>query len=545
MAFRFRLPSKLLHWLPDSQPSDLTWPSVLTTLVLNGMLVGYALLAPLTPEVKRVNLGFGLGGWVLTCMAFRWIFPHSRTRLIMYLGLLLNALIILLAFYFHTVLLPGYTTVLGITLIILTAVLYGRRATYGLLAIVTLAATGLYAMGWLHVKNLWQQAMLFFLTSVLLTETVLRLRQSYLQQLAHLNTLNRAAEALASTIEYHQVINVACSLVQEALQADAYYLGLVYGDRMRLELIYDQGEFFPPTEISLEDTLVAHVIHQGKPLLIHDMEIERCKYKKQVRYVGQPRMSQSWLGVPMIVGGKVIGAIVIASYRKHAFTARDLWLLENLARQTALAIENARHHLKVEERACLDSLTQVLNHNAFLEVLERELAQARVLGSPLSLIMLDVDHFKEYNDTFGHLLGDQVLQLIIETVRRHIKRTDWVGRWGGEEFAVALPNTTGAQAYQVAQRIRETLRQVHVSDRTGNPVALPTVSQGIAVFPGEASEVSGLIDLADQRLYRAKSRGRDQIEPGPRHWGVEGDAEFSVAPAEPKRDTAKVPIKTH
>lgn len=503
--------------------------------MLNAVLVGYALFTPLPWLSRQISLLFGLIGIAITTWALFYFLrsPQSKPkRLINYLGLIGSGVAILLAFGLHNYLMPGYTTVLGIILITLTAVVHGRKATYGLFAAVTLTAAGLYLLGWLEAHTLWQEATLFFLTSALLAETTLRLRQSYLQQMNYLNTLNRAARALASTIEYHQVINLACSLVQESLPADSYFLGLLHQDKLRLELIYDLGEYFPPTEVTLEDTLVAHVIRRTQPLLINDMESERYKYKRSIRYVGQPRMSQSWLGVPMSVGGKVIGVIVVASYRKNAFSNKDKWLLENLAHLVAMAIDNARHHQHVEERSQLDSLTQVLNHNAFLETLERALAQARSTGSPVSLIMLDVDYFKEFNDSFGHLIGDQVLKLIIETIRQHIKRTDWVGRWGGEEFAIALPNATGAQAYRVAQRIRETLGQATFTDRMGNPVEPPTVSQGIAVFPDEADEAYALIDLADQRLYKAKSRGRDQVEPDAAFWERKTDSGDEALSAE-------------
>ncbi len=531
-----RLPPifKRLDGFPNSQEAYLTWPAVAIGFMLNAVLVGYAILTPLPWLSRQISLLFGLSGMAITTRALFYFLRSSQSkpkRSVNYLGLIGSGAAILLAFGLHTHLMPGYTTVLGITLINLTAVLHGRRATYGLFAAVTLTATGLYLLGWLEVQNLWQEATLFFLTSALLAETTLRLRQSYLQQMNHLDILNRAAQALASTIEYHQVINLACSLVQESIQTDSYYLGLLQDDKLRLELIYDLGEYFPPTEVTLEDTLVAHVIRRAQPLLINDMDSERWKYKHSVRYVGQPRMSQSWLGVPMVVRGVVIGVIVVASYQKNAFSMKDLWLLENLARQTAMAIDNARHHQQVEQRSQMDSLTQVLNHNAFLETLERALAQARGTGLPVSLIMLDVDYFKEYNDSFGHLMGDQVLKLIIEAIRQHIKRTDWVGRWGGEEFAIALSNATGAQAYRVAQRIRQTLRQATFTDRMGNPVKPPTVSQGIAVFPDEADEAYALIDLADQRLYVAKSRGRDQVEPGADFWARQaksGDELLSI-----------------
>lgn len=503
--------------------------------MLNAVLVGYALFTPLPWLSRQISLLFGLSGIAITTRALFYFLrsPQSKPkRSANYLGLIGSGVAILLAFGLHNYLMPGYTTVLGIILITLTAVVHGRKATYGLFAAVTLTAAGLYLLGWLEAHTLWQEATLFFLTSALLAETTLRLRQSYLQQMNHLNTLNRAARALASTIEYHQVINLACSLVQESLPADSYFLGLLYQDKLRLELIYDLGEYFPPSEVTLEDTLVAHVIRRTQPLLINDMESERYKYKRSIRYVGQPRMSQSWLGVPMSVGGKVIGVIVVASYRKNAFSNKDVWLLENLAHLVAMAIDNARHHQHVEERSQLDSLTQVLNHNAFLETLERALAQARSTGSPVSLIMLDVDYFKEFNDSFGHLIGDQVLKLIIEAIRQHIKRTDWVGRWGGEEFAIALPNATGAQAYRVAQRIRQTLRQATFTDRMGNSVKPPTVSQGIAVFPDEADEAYALIDLADQRLYKAKSRGRDQVEPDADFWERKTDSGDEALSAE-------------
>ncbi|HLF75389.1 MAG TPA: GGDEF domain-containing protein, partial [Anaerolineales bacterium] len=103
-------------------------------------------------------------------------------------------------------------------------------------------------------------------------------------------------------------------------------------------------------------------------------------------------------------------------------------------------------------------------------------------------------------------------------IKQHIKQNDAVGRWGGEEFIISLPGATGPQAMQVAQRIGETMRLLKVEDRDQKMVPIPTVSQGIAVFPGEADEIFRLIDLADRRLYVAKERGRNQIEPAESHW---------------------------
>jgi diguanylate cyclase (GGDEF)-like protein len=111
------------------------------------------------------------------------------------------------------------------------------------------------------------------------------------------------------------------------------------------------------------------------------------------------------------------------------------------------------------------------------------------------------------------LVGDRILESLCSAIKQHIKQNDAVGRWGGEEFIISLPNATGAQAMQIAKRISETMRGLRVLDRDQNTVPIPTISQGIAVFPAETDEIYRLIDLADKRLYVAKERGRNQIEP--------------------------------
>ena len=139
-------------------------------------------------------------------------------------------------------------------------------------------------------------------------------------------------------------------------------------------------------------------------------------------------------------------------------------------------------------------------------------------SQPLSLIMLDIDFFKQYNDNYGHMVGDQVLIALNQAIRQHIKSTDAIGRWGGEEFTIVLPGTSGLQAQQVASRVQETVCSLTLHDRDGKLLPFPTVSQGLAVYPDEAADVYKLIDLADQRLYTAKLRGRNQIEPKLDDW---------------------------
>jgi diguanylate cyclase (GGDEF)-like protein len=129
--------------------------------------------------------------------------------------------------------------------------------------------------------------------------------------------------------------------------------------------------------------------------------------------------------------------------------------------------------------------------------------------------MLDIDHFKQYNDTYGHLVGDRILRALCSAIKHHVKNTDAVGRWGGEEFVISLPGASGAEALRVAERIRQTMASLQVEDRDQKTMPVPTISQGIAVYPQEADEIYRLVDLADHRLYIAKARGRNQVEPSP------------------------------
>ncbi|HZW03791.1 MAG TPA: sensor domain-containing diguanylate cyclase, partial [Anaerolineaceae bacterium] len=354
--------------------------------------------------------------------------------------------------------------------------------------------------------------------AVILAETIAGTQKSMAHKVNHLEILNHIGRSLASSLEIEDVIALVCEALQTAFHADTYYVGLLQGDSLMLELFYDDGEFYPKTLLPLENTLAGHVLRTRQSLRMTDLPKDRIRMNLPLFIVGKPKTSLSWMGIPMESGGEILGIMAVASYKRNAFSQADLNLLKNLTSQAALAIDNARHHEDVERRSRLDSLTGVLNHGSFLKSLEEKTAEALANGTTLSVIMMDIDHFKQFNDDHGHLVGDQVLCLVTDTIRRNIKSTDLVGRWGGEEFAVALPNAGGEEAVKIAQRLQKSMAQLYLASHRKQVIAAPTLSQGIAVFPGEASEVYPLVDLADQRLYRAKERGRNQIEPQEGFW---------------------------
>jgi diguanylate cyclase (GGDEF)-like protein len=252
--------------------------------------------------------------------------------------------------------------------------------------------------------------------------------------------------------------------------------------------------------------MVGWVAEHGETLLANNVAAEaRFLFHSDVAD------TQAELTVPLKIGTRTIGVLDVESERVNAFDPSDVTTMETLASQVAIAMENARLYGELEEHARRDSLTQVYNHGYFAKRLAEEIQRAQTQQTSLALIMLDIDHFKPYNDRYGHLIGDAVLGETVRAIRAHVKQTDFVGRWGGEEFGIALPGAELVQAGAVAERIRATLRDAQLPIKDGAPIEPPTVSQGIAIYPTHAQDTWQLIDLADAALYRAKARGRDQV----------------------------------
>jgi diguanylate cyclase (GGDEF)-like protein len=354
----------------------------------------------------------------------------------------------------------------------------------------------------------------FTVTAFIGVETVQQLKNSASQHIKRLEIVNELSKQIVSTLDTKRVFDLLNAALQNALEADAYYVGTVHGDQLHLELLYDDGEYFQDLWVNKKGTLSNWVITHQQELFLPDLRKEIELDDVEIVTVGKNKPTLSWMGVPMR-GTHVDGAIAISSYRHNAFDRSDMELLNNIAQRAALALDNTYQHALVEKKAKLDSLTEVYNHGYFIKTLREQAKACKEQKQPLSLIMLDIDYFKQYNDTFGHLIGDEVLISLCNVIRQHIKSTDLVGRWGGEEFAISLPNADGVQALHVAKRIRESMALLKVRNTEQMTIPVPTMSQGIAIFPAETDDITKLIDLADKRLYIAKGRGRDQIESAP------------------------------
>jgi len=221
------------------------------------------------------------------------------------------------------------------------------------------------------------------------------------------------------------------------------------------------------------------------------------------------RGSGSVLAVPLVTKVSQVGMLVVVREgHPGEFDASDLKLLSLLGNQVAIALENADLYQRLQQEALLDGLTGILNYRSFLRALRSELRRAQRYGQTFAFVMADVDHLKIYNERFGHLAGSQVLVQVAQLLVGNCRGTDVVGKYGGDEFALVLPQTDAVGARAVSERTRKAIARHPFKFVQPGEV---TCSFGVAVFPHDANDVYGLIRQADAVLFTAKRAGKNIV----------------------------------
>jgi diguanylate cyclase (GGDEF)-like protein len=280
-------------------------------------------------------------------------------------------------------------------------------------------------------------------------------------------------------------------------------------DEIRLRLQEMLRAQFPGASAGLEsgaarDFLADWVAQRKVPLLVRN-SAEENRLSAGAFQEGQ----RSLVVVPLNLFGSIAGFIRLVSPEPNRFAAPDLRTLELISTIATVSMENLHMFERVRELAIKDGLTGLFTHRAFQSRVEEEILRAARSKVPFSLVMCDIDHFKSYNDTYGHQAGDEVLKAVAQVFAGHVRDIDLVARYGGEEFAAVLTGVGKRQAAEVAENMRLALEGQRFS--FGGVETRVTASFGVAEFPGEGSIASQLVRTADERLYRAKKSGRNRV----------------------------------
>jgi diguanylate cyclase (GGDEF)-like protein len=341
-----------------------------------------------------------------------------------------------------------------------------------------------------HIVTAIQRARLFGISS---------------HRLRAITAVQSVSQTVASSLELEQIFQTVVDMLKNTFGYNFVSIYLLDGDILRLgaqigyplELVY--------TEIPVAFGIAGRAVQSRQTQFIPDVRNEPSFLRASLEV-------ESEICVPLLKEGTVLGILNVESQSGRPLRQADMELLTSLAGPIAVAVDNARLHSNVKSLALTDSLTTLANRRAFDYALESEVARVIRYGPPLSLIILDIDSFKVYNDTWGHLAGDGRLRAVADLLRANVRHPDIAARYGGEEFALLLPFTDKSGAVLLAERLRAAAQAIAPhAPQNGIAIAGYTLSLGVASFPEDGKTPEELLLAADYAELAAKRLGKNRV----------------------------------
>jgi diguanylate cyclase (GGDEF)-like protein len=320
-------------------------------------------------------------------------------------------------------------------------------------------------------------------------------------------------KTLTSTLNLNEILSIIMENVSKLLRPKNWSLLMVdeKSNELFFEIAVGEGsEKIKGLRLKIGEGVAGFVAKTGESLLIPNV-YEDPRWTRKVDSVSKFK-TKSIICVPLMSKGKVLGVIeLINKLEEPTFDNSDMTLLNTLADYAAIAIENSRFLQQVKALTITDDVTDLYNSRYLQSRLKEEVERSRRYSQKFSLIFLDLDHFKNVNDSYGHLIGSRVLREVGGILKESIRQIDNAFRYGGDEFVVLLPQTDKEGALAVAEKMREQLNDFEFVEDMDLELHL-TASYGVATFPTDADSVVDLLRLADRAMYFVKEHGRDNIE---------------------------------
>lgn len=365
-----------------------------------------------------------------------------------------------------------------------------------------------------------------FIQDRILKGQLMSTNHTLLKQTHFLSEILKISNLLKIHLSPHEILEEVAKGISESLGFQRVLISLYRKDDMCFERFAQSGLDEIWNKISEIKPPESNILRHFK----EEFKIGNCYFVRNVKptaYTIVPNRPKTdgqdfWqpddaLFIPLLTSDKrLLGVISVDEPKDQKIPSLEtLNALEILANQAVHALESAEIHSEVKHHAVVDGLTNLYNHRYFQESLTKLLKQSIVMNTPFSILMMDLDNFKEINDTYGHLAGDAVLRNIGQTLIEVTRKNDVAARYGGEEFAVLLSGLDKFQARMVAERLRSLVEKRVITDESVNIPLRVTISIGIASFPEHAKEQKELLKIADLALYRAKQAGKNRVAEGP------------------------------
>jgi len=332
------------------------------------------------------------------------------------------------------------------------------------------------------------------------------------RNIEELKIINQISLVITSGLDLERILKELKEQCTQVAPIDVFYVALYdpATSIVNIPLYYKDGQFSPGPLRDIRDRpgLIGSVIKAGRTLYLHNETEPITRPISQQQAFEQERPMKSYVGIPLTVRDKIIGIMSIQNHRPNAYADEQIHLLERIAIQAAIAIENARLYAEEQRLAIVDELTGVYNYRGLFELGGREVERAHRFGRSLAALFFDIDNFRIFNNTFSHATGNVVLQAVVKRCQALLRSVDILARYGGDEFVALLPETDLASAEMVAHRLIEEIAATPFTTPHGDLDV--TVSIGVAFLTDDTLDLAALVDRANHAEHEAK-RGQKSV----------------------------------